>query len=256
MARPAKPRLAKPRLAKLGVAIGLTAGLVGCGPDYSPNTYASSAVQQANKVEQGVVVGIRLVDVSASGATGAVAGGAAGGIAGSQLPGSTVTTAIGALGGTLIGGLVGSGVDKSLNDTSAYEYIVRKPNNELVSVTQRDAAPIAIGAHVLVIAGNQARIVPDYTVPPEPKPEPKVEAAPVTFLPPAVPVASEPLFVPRALDPEPPKARDAEPPKAIEPIAAKLPDAAPQQAPAPPIAPAPIAPAPIARQPTPPTPLP
>jgi len=35
--------------------------LVGCGPDYSPNTYSTNAVQQANKVERGVVVGVRPV---------------------------------------------------------------------------------------------------------------------------------------------------------------------------------------------------
>ena len=110
-------------------------------PSYSPDTYASSAVQQANKVEQGVVVGVRKVAVDASGATGAVTGAAAGGIAGSQAPGGTVSTALGALGGSLVGGLIGSGVERAAGDTFAYEYVVRKPNNELISVTQRDPAP-------------------------------------------------------------------------------------------------------------------
>jgi outer membrane lipoprotein SlyB len=142
--------------------------LAGCGPSYSPDTYASSAVQQANKVEQGVVVGVRKVAVDASGATGAVTGAAAGGIAGSQAPGGTVSTALGALGGSLVGGLIGSGVERAAGDTFAYEYVVRKPNNELISVTQRDPAPLALGQHVLVIAGAQARIVPDYTVPTDP----------------------------------------------------------------------------------------
>ena len=140
----------------------------GCSPDLSPNTYNSAAVQQANKAEQGVVVGVRAVDVRVSGATGAVVGGAAGGIAGSQI-GNGTTSAFGALGGSLIGGLLGAGVERAAGDTTAYEYIVRKTNKDLVSVTQKDNPPLALGQRVLVIAGSQARIVPDYTVslPPE-----------------------------------------------------------------------------------------
>ncbi len=153
-------------LAPAVLLFGLAAS--GCSPDLSPNTYNSGAVQQANKAEQGVVVGVRHVDVKVSGATGAVVGGAAGGIAGSQL-GPGTTSAFGALGGSLIGGLIGTGVEHAGGDTTAYEYIVRKANKELVSVTQKDDPPLAIGEHVLVIAGSQARIVPDYTVslPPE-----------------------------------------------------------------------------------------
>ena len=51
----------------------------GCGPSYSPDTYASTAVQQAAKVERGVVVGVRRVAVSPQGASGAVAGAVASG---------------------------------------------------------------------------------------------------------------------------------------------------------------------------------
>jgi outer membrane lipoprotein SlyB len=144
-------------------AIALSAA--GCSPDYSPNTYNSNAVQQANKVEQGVVVGVREVGVKAAGTTGAVTGGAAGGIVGSQTPGGSVATAFGTLGGTLVGGIVGTTVEHATDDTKAFEYIVRKPNGDLVSVTQKDDVPLALGQKVLVIAGNQARIVPDYTTP-------------------------------------------------------------------------------------------
>lgn len=145
--------------------------LGGCGSDYSPDTYNSSAVQQANKVDRAVVVGVRVVDVSAAGTTGAVTGAAAGGIAGSQAPGGNVAGAFGALGGALVGGLVGTAAEHVANDTQAREYVVRKDNGDLLSVTQKDTVPLAIGQKVLVIAGNQARIVPDYTVnlePPKP----------------------------------------------------------------------------------------
>jgi outer membrane lipoprotein SlyB len=155
------------RFGMFTVSAAMLVLLAGCGPDYSPNTYSASAVQQANKVERGVIIGVRQIEISAAGvvgaSTGAAAGGAIGGVAGSQ-GGGSVTTALGAIGGGLIGGLVGTSVEHAAGDTSAYEYIVRKSNNELVSVTQKDAVPLKIGTKVLVIAGNQARIVPDYTV--------------------------------------------------------------------------------------------
>jgi outer membrane lipoprotein SlyB len=148
-------------------AFGLVlAGLSGCGPSYSPDTYASNAVQQANKVEQGIVVGVRQVGVSAAGTLGTVAGAAAGGIAGSQV-GIGPASAITALGGSLVGGFAGSAAEHVSTDTTAFEYIVRKSNGDLVSVTQKDKTPLALGQKVLVIAGNQARVVPDYTLPPD-----------------------------------------------------------------------------------------
>jgi outer membrane lipoprotein SlyB len=170
-----------------------------CGPDYSPNTYATNAVQQANKVEQGVIVGVRDVGVSASGTAGAVVGGAAGGIAGSQV-GSGAGSAFGALGGSLIGGIAGSATEHVVGDTRAFEYIVRKPNGDLVSVTQKDATPLTIGQKVLVIAGNQARIVPDYTVSvPEPTKQTAAapKEAPTTNTPSPPPVDAAPLPAPK-----------------------------------------------------------
>ena len=157
------------RLALVGLLVAPLAALAACSPDYSPNTYNSGAVQQANKVDQGVVIGRRSVGVTAAGTTGAVTGGAAGGIAGSQL-GNGVTTAFGALGGSLVGAAVGTAVERTTGDTTAYEYVVRKSNNDLLSVTQKDATPLQVGQKVLVIAGGQARIVPDYTVAIDPAP--------------------------------------------------------------------------------------
>src|ERR1700760_2857569 len=142
----------------------LLAGLAGGGANYSPDTYASNAVQQANPVQQGVVVGVRNVGVSASGTVGTVTGAAAGGIAGSQMTANRIS-AFTALGGSLVGGIAGSAVEHTTADTTAFEYIVRKTNGDLVSVTQKDKTPLALGQKVLVIAGTQARVVPDYTVP-------------------------------------------------------------------------------------------
>jgi len=169
------------------------AALCGCGPSYSPNTYSVTAVQQATTVAQGVVIGLRSVNVSAAGTVGTLTGAAAGGIAGSQAVSGPVS-AFTALGGSLVGGIAGSAVEHTTADTTAFEYIIRKASGDLVSVTQKDKTPLALGQKVLVIAGNQARVVPDYTVPPESggiteiKP-PKAEAVPAA---PADPKLGEP----------------------------------------------------------------
>ena len=151
-------------LAALTVLVSLTAALAGCGPSYSPNTYASNAAQQSNKVEEGVIAGVRPVQISAQGAVGGVAGAAAGGVAGSQV-GVGPTSAFAAIGGSLLGGMAGVATEHIIGDTNGFEYIVRKANGDMLSVAQKDEKPLRVGQKVLVIAGPQARIVPDYTVP-------------------------------------------------------------------------------------------
>ena len=48
-------------------------------------------------------------------------------------------------------------MEHAQGDTTAWEYIVKESKGDLVSVTQKDDKPLAIGQKVLVIAGNQAR---------------------------------------------------------------------------------------------------
>jgi outer membrane lipoprotein SlyB len=152
--------------------------LAGCAGDYSPNTYASNAVQLANKVESGTIVGYREVAISAKGNIGAVSGGAAGGILGAQYADSALV----ALGGSTVGAIVGNTLDHATGDTAGWEYIVRKMNGDMLSVTQREKKPLVLGQKVLVIMGPQARVIADYSVipdvplaPPAPERE-KVEA--------------------------------------------------------------------------------
>ena len=152
-------------LAMATVALLLGAMLTGCAPDYSPNTYAGAAAQQANKVDQGIIVGVRAIQISADTTLATASGGAAGAVAGSTIGGGA-TSALGAVGGTVAGGVVGNVIGHASGDTNGFEYIVKKSNGgDLLSVTQTDPAPLGIGAHVLIIEGAQARVVPDYTVP-------------------------------------------------------------------------------------------
>lgn len=206
--------------------------LVGCAPDYSPNTYATNAVQQANKVEPAVVVGYREVKISASGTIGAVSGGAAGGILGAQADASGITSALGAVGGTIVGGLVGTTIEHTTGDTTGWEYIVRKTDGEMLSVTQREPTPIPLGQKVLVITGNQARIVPDYSTAPDPatasaagKDKKAGHETPATA---ATPVAASPQTPNGEAAPEPPA--NAATPVAAKPAATSV-SAAPETPP-------------------------
>ncbi|WP_160122253.1 hypothetical protein [Rhodovarius lipocyclicus] len=213
----------------LALALVMPLGLVGCGTTYSANEYAVRAVQQANRVNQGVIVGFRRIEISAEGTTGAAAGGAAGGVLGAAVGGNRVTNALGAVGGALVGGLIGSAAERAANSNDGIEYVVRKTNGDLVSVTQRDLVPLPVGAHVLVIEGAQARIVADYTVPaetpaptaarvdgprrrtdpvpapaPAPTPAPAAETPAPATEPGGLPAVAAPAPAPAAAEPEAP----------------------------------------------------
>jgi outer membrane lipoprotein SlyB len=194
---------------KYGVAFVALAALGGCAPDYSPDTYSASAVQQANKVDTAVVVGFRQVAISAAGTVGAVTGGAAGGILGAQAGPTSAASALGAVGGGVVGSLLGTGIEHATADTTGWEYIVQKANGDLLSVTQREPQPIPLGQKVLVISGSQARIIPDYSVAKEPPPpavkpddkakaedKPKPEAKPVEAAPTNPPATNSPPVSP------------------------------------------------------------
>lgn len=144
--------------------------LSACAPNFSPNTYSSNAVQLANKVEAGSIIGYREVKISANGSIGTVTGGAVGGVLGAEYANSALV----AVGGTTVGGMLGNALEHAALDTAGWEYIIRKENGDMLSVTQREQAPLALGQRVLVILGPQARVVPDYSMPQEPK----VAAAP------------------------------------------------------------------------------
>ena len=153
------------RSLKICLALTALAALAGCGTDYSPNTYASGAVQQASKADAGIVVGFREVMISANGTVGAVTGGAAGGVLGSQIGSSSMDNALGGVIGSAVGGIVGSTIEHVTGDTKGWEYIVKKRNGDFLSVTQTEPKPLALGQKVLVISSNaQARVIPDYSV--------------------------------------------------------------------------------------------
>jgi len=235
-------------------ALGLA--LAGCAQSYSPQTYSTTAVQQVNKVESGVIVGFRQVRISASGTVGAVTGGAAGGVLGSRSNTVGIDAALGTVGGTALGTIIGTTVEHVSADAYGWEYIVRKTNGELLSVTQSEDTPLPLGQKVLVIAGNQARIVPDYSVEiAAPKAETKPEAKPAekTTASGKKPAGLPLLVVPLSSDYAAAPAPAPEPAPAAAPEPAAQPEAQTPPAPEPAVQPEPQAqPAPeVAAQPDP-----
>lgn len=207
------------RSVKLCLCVVLIAGLAGCASDYSPDTYSGAAVQQANKVEPGIVVGFRQVSISANGTVGAVTGGAAGGILGAQVGPGGFNSALGTVGGSAIGSILGSTVERFTGDTTGWEYIVRKPNGDLLSLTQREPKPLPVGQKVLVITGSQARIVPDYSVtPPEAGKEEPAKAQPQPA-PAATPVPAPTSAPSTSVPPVPAEPASVAPPQPAAPIA-------------------------------------
>ena len=226
-------------LSRLPPILLLSLALVACRADYSPDTYATRAVQQANKVEQGMVVGRRDVAVTAEGSTGAATGAAAGGVLGAQTPGGGIAAALGGVGGALVGGIIGTTAEHVGGDTKACEYVVRTAKEELISVTQRDTTPLVVGQRVLVISGNQARIVPDYTTQPPATPAAAAAAATAahtTAVVPAgpaaqglVPVTASPTLAAPPVPP-PPVVVPPPPPPPLSEAPAAAPDSAMSQA--------------------------
>lgn len=198
-----------PRMTRLVLLLAALA-LAGCAERFSADEYRRAAVQQANPVAQGVVLGSRRVAIAADGAAGGTAGAAVGGAVGGAAGGGGVSAALGAVGGALLGGIIGRTAERATANTDAIEYVVRQGNGALVSVTQRDPEPLPNGTRVLVIKGAQARIVPDYTdpaaalpaqaraMPATPAPDPVREEAPSpsppapSFLVPPPPVVPAP----------------------------------------------------------------
>ena len=97
-----------PAISAAALLFGVLA-VAGCAPNYSPDTYASAAAQQANKVDQGIIVGVRAIQISADTTLATATDGAAG----ERCPGSTIGAGAGSLpwarvGGTVAGGVVGN----------------------------------------------------------------------------------------------------------------------------------------------------
>lgn len=124
------PLMAKPQKAFAAAFVVFATVLAGCASGLGVNSYDSASVGMVTRVEEGLVIGVRAIDIE-GGRQAAKAGAPA-----DQKVGSSVTA-----------------------DTG-FAYTVRLRTGELVSVAQGGAYPILEGTPVVIEYGARARVIP------------------------------------------------------------------------------------------------
>ncbi len=135
--------------------------LVSCAPNISGRVYAPGETGQAARTETGRVISVRPVKVEGTeSGLGAGSGAVAGGVAGSMVGKGNKTKTIGTVAGGLAGGLIGAKMEKAVTTQEGAEYVIEKGNGEVISVVQAADERIEAGERVLIIYGDQIRVVP------------------------------------------------------------------------------------------------
>lgn len=151
--------------------------LAGCGPGGSPETHAGTAARQVNLAEPGMIVGMRRIP-DGTAARGTVSTTLAVGVAGRWTVAGPIS-AFTVLGGSWPGRSAAPAAGHPATNAAAFEYIVRKSSGALVSVTQTDKVPLALGQGVMVLSGDKARVVSDHGAAPD-SGSPRAEAPVMT----------------------------------------------------------------------------
>ncbi len=151
------------RLISVALCVSLLT-LTACSRNLSPNNYYGHDVGVASKVLHGTIISKRVVKINNASGIGTLAGATAGGAAGSMIGTHAATNVVGAVGGVLVGGAAGYVVDKAVNSSEGYEYIIKLTNGHTISVVQAMDIQFNVNQRVLVIYGEMVRIIPDDTV--------------------------------------------------------------------------------------------
>jgi outer membrane lipoprotein SlyB len=113
------------------------------------------------RIDTGVIERVRSVKIEGTKtiigpATGAVIGG----VAGSEVGGGDEERAIMAVAGAVLGGLAGAAIEEGVTRRTGYAYTIRKPDGQMVTIVQADAAPLSPGQAVTIEYGERARVAP------------------------------------------------------------------------------------------------
>ncbi|MBY4895585.1 hypothetical protein [Cupriavidus sp. AU9028] len=133
----------------------------GCAYNVSPDSYSVGAVGQVNRSIAGIIISARQVNIQGASGPGTAAGVIAGGAAGSAIGGGARANVIGAVGGALIGGLAAAAIEQGVTQQTGAEYVVQTENGNLMTVVQGASPPLTVGQRVLVLYGQQARLIAD-----------------------------------------------------------------------------------------------
>ncbi len=135
--------------------------LAACASDLGADSYSRGQVGQVARIEEGVVEGVRQVQVEGTkSGVGSAAGGAAGAVIGGQFGGGGAERAVGAIAGAVLGGLGGAAAEEAATRQTAFAYTIRLNDGRLISITQTDDQAIPVGTAVLIERGSRTRVVP------------------------------------------------------------------------------------------------
>jgi len=111
----------------LSLVVALSIAASGCNKDLSPGDYDSAEVGKIKKVVPGVIVSMRPVRLH------------------SKNPESTVP----------------SDADSGVARSHGFEYVIKLNSGSIISVVQAENIKMKNKQHILVIYGNNTRVVPD-----------------------------------------------------------------------------------------------
>jgi len=139
-------------------AILLSTTFMGCASD-SYEEYALSDANEISTAIEGTIITSRVVRAQSKPGIATIGTAAIGGLAGSQIGGDSRTNAIGAVAGALIAGGVAASAEKSMTGDKMFEYIIRKKDGSLITVTQNaDTELLPKGTKVVIILGRNVRV--------------------------------------------------------------------------------------------------
>ena len=133
----------------------------------SPTIVSTSDAQKVTAIEYGVIKSSSPVKIKGeSNWIGATAGGMIGGLLGTQICGEeeiigTKCQDIAVVYGTIGGAAIGTVAQAMLGNHDGFQYIVNIDNNDKDSAfVQGDKNPMKIGQRVVIIYGNDIRLMP------------------------------------------------------------------------------------------------
>ena len=133
----------------------------------SPTNVSTSDAQKVTAIEYGVIKSSSPVKIKGeSNWIGATAGGMIGGLLGTQICGEeeiigTKCQDIAVVYGTIGGAAIGTVAQAMLGNHDGFQYIVNIDNNDKDSAfVQGDKKPMKIGQRVVIIYGNDIRVMP------------------------------------------------------------------------------------------------
>ena len=133
----------------------------------SPTSVKTSDAQKVTAVEYGIIKSASPIKIKGeSNWIGATAGGMIGGLLGTQVCGDeeiigTKCQDIAVVYGTIGGAAIGTVAQGILGNHDGFQYIIDTDNDEKDSaVVQGDKTPISKGQRVIIIYGNDIRVLP------------------------------------------------------------------------------------------------